>query len=67
MCHTRHILFFFTIARNYLVDSVEKCIFAVRIVMFAGDKHKFAVHEHKFSGGEHKFAEHEYKIDSAKI
>ena len=55
------------IGENYLVDSAEKCIFAVRKVMFAGGGHKFAVQEHMFADGEHKFAEREYKIPGVGI
>ena len=51
------------IARNYFVDSPEKCFSPVRKVMFADGEHKFAVREHKFADGEHKFAAQEHKID----
>jgi len=50
------------IARNYLVDSAEKCFSLVRKVMFAVGEHKFAVRGHMFAGGEHKFEAREHKI-----
>ena len=50
--------------RNYLVDSAERCFFAVGKVMFKGDEHKFKAHEHMFKGGEHKFMGREHKIIS---
>lgn len=50
------------IARNYLMDSAEKCIFTEWKVIFTGDEHKFTVHEHMFTGDEHKFTAYKYKI-----
>jgi hypothetical protein len=46
------------------VDSAEKCIFAVRKVMFTDGKHKFTVQEHMFTDGKHKFTVQEHKIYS---
>jgi hypothetical protein len=46
------------------VDPAERCIFAVRKVMFTDGEHKFAVREHIFMDCEHKFTEHKYKIDN---
>jgi len=52
------------IVRNYLVDSAERCFFAVGKVMFKAHEHKFKAHEHMFKGGEHKFMGREHKIIS---
>ena len=55
------------IARNYLMDSPEKCFSVVRKVIFADDEHKFTALEHMFADGEHKFKVHEHKIVCAAI
>lgn len=44
------------------MDPAERCIFAVRKVMFTDGEHKFTEHEHMFMDCEHKFTEHKYKI-----
>lgn len=35
------------IARNYLMDSAEKCIFTEWKVIFTGDEHKFTAYKYK--------------------